>query len=160
MERFFVENTHGVVVIGQMNLAVWEEDEENDEPTMYLFDPSPRGPTGIPTSNGVPCVMRFCNAKMASDHIMATLMGVVDKAEELFVIYPVEMVVGNNKTKRKAKKIGKEEDKSLRNVTCPDKSKVLEQKRVLRAIVSFFLFFGWVIFYNDFFFLNTGRRRT
>ncbi|RZC38818.1 uncharacterized protein BDFB_004743, partial [Asbolus verrucosus] len=67
LERFFQENSHGVLIAGKFTLAVWEEAKGKDV-HIYVFDPNSRGATGLPAQGGVACAMKFCNAKVAADH--------------------------------------------------------------------------------------------
>lgn len=100
IEKFFEENTHGVLQTATLTTALWEDAEDC---LIYMFDPNPRGMYGMPDQEGVACVMTFVNAKVAADHIMSVIR---DPAllEQEFVITPVEIVVGNLKTKRKQPK--------------------------------------------------------
>lgn len=137
IEQFFEENTHGVLTAANLTLAVWEEEEEEEEhhhseALIYMFDPNPRGPTGMPLDTGAACVMTFANAKVASDHVQACLLDPEHKSAE-FAIVPVEIVVGTARTKRKTKRKAASETGVL-----PRCSKLVanEQKRTLRKIVS------------------------
>lgn len=97
IEKFFEENTHGVLQTGNLTLAIWED---ADDCLIYMFDPNPRGMYGMPDPDGVACVMTFVNAKIASDHIMAVI-GDPELLQGEFIITPVEIIVGNRRTKRK-----------------------------------------------------------
>ncbi|EFA04883.1 hypothetical protein TcasGA2_TC014944 [Tribolium castaneum] len=100
MERFFEENSHGILVVDKFILPVWEQ-MKGDEVSIFMFDPNSRGATGLPSQGGNACIMKFCNSKVASDHIKACMMD-IDKARAEFVIIPIEIVVGSARTKRKA----------------------------------------------------------
>lgn len=132
IEQFFEENTHGILTASNLTLAIWEEEEEHSDNLIYMFDPNPRGPTGMPLETGTACVMTFVNAKVTADHIMACLLDPDQKMEE-FAIVPVEIVVGDARTRRKAKKTGTSEVGVL-----PRCSKLVadEEKKILRKIVS------------------------
>jgi len=70
MERFFEENTHGVLVTAPLTVALWEQKQDEGNPLIYIFDPNPRSSTGMPLFGGTACALAFVNAKMASDHII------------------------------------------------------------------------------------------
>lgn len=96
IERFFIENTHGVIESDVLTIAIWEDDYEH---LIYIFDPNPRGPTGMPLMiNGTACVIGCKDAKLAADHILSLLD---DKSQLSFVIVPVEIIIGKNKKKCK-----------------------------------------------------------
>lgn len=100
IERFFEENTHGVLQTAMYTVGLWENPEDC---LIYMFDPNPRGLYGMPDPDGVGCVMTFVNAKIASDHIMAVI-GDPDLLQGEFIITPVEIIVGDVRTKRKEPK--------------------------------------------------------
>ncbi|KAJ8954144.1 hypothetical protein NQ318_005738 [Aromia moschata] len=133
IEKFFEENTHGIIVTDPLTLAIWEEEQEGAEALIYMFDPYPRGPTGMPLNTGTACVMTFVNARVAADHIIGCMLDPVQKLGE-FTIVPVEIVVGNAKTTRKVTKCP---TRSTINVL-PRCSKLVadEQKRILRKIAE------------------------
>lgn len=96
IERFFEENTHGVIESESLTVAIWEDEYEQ---LIYIFDPNPRGPTGMPLAvNGTACAIGCKDAKMAADHIIS-LLG--DQAQLPYVIIPIEIVIGKNKKKCK-----------------------------------------------------------
>ncbi|XP_023310426.1 uncharacterized protein LOC111691585 [Anoplophora glabripennis] len=132
IEQFFEENTHGILTTANLTLAIWEEEEDHSEALIYMFDPNPRGPTGMPLDTGTACVMTFVNAKVAADHIMACMLDPDEKMGE-FTIAPVEIVVGNMKTKEKIKKTATSEKGVLPRCS---KSVADEEKRVLRKIAA------------------------
>ncbi|GJQ78158.1 hypothetical protein Trydic_g2490 [Trypoxylus dichotomus] len=98
LQRFFEENTHGVIETPALMLAVWEEDEPKK--TFYMFDPCSRGACGMPQTNGTACLLIFECEKMLADHFMALIP---EHCNEQFIIRPVEVVVGT-KTRGKKKK--------------------------------------------------------
>lgn len=100
IEKFFEENTHGVLQTDTLTAAIWED---ADDCLIYMFDPNPRGMYGMPDHVGVACVMTFVNAKVAADHIKSIIRDPT-LLERKFVITPVEIVVGNIRTKRKQPK--------------------------------------------------------
>lgn len=115
-----------------LTVGLWEEDGE----IIYMFDPNPRGKTGLPAREGAACVVTFVNAKMASDHIISLLPA--DKyMEGEFVITPVEIVVGDKRTKRKVPVKKKPEVPP----PLPECSKAVAdaEKRRLRKMVRFIL---------------------
>lgn len=144
LERFFEENSHGILLVQRLVLAIWEQ-LDNDVMHIYVFDPNSRGATGLPTHGGFACVVRFCNAKIAAEHLMACLIE-EDKSAVKFIIVPVEIVIGKFSSKRKKlcklvsstrtsqKPWPKPYDGTF--VSCPTKAVVLEEKRTLRRIVS------------------------
>lgn len=97
IEKFFEENTHGVLQTQTLTVAIWEDPEDC---LIYIFDPNPRGLYGMPDSNGVGCVMSFVNAKITADHIISVI-GDPDLLQNEFTITPVEIIVGDIRTKRK-----------------------------------------------------------
>jgi hypothetical protein len=103
LERFFEENSHGILLVDKLILPIWEQMKDK-EVNIYIFDPNSRGATGLPSQGGMACAMKFCNAKVAADHIMSCLMD-VDKTKTEFAIIPVEIVVGTTRTKRKVCKL-------------------------------------------------------
>lgn len=133
IEDFFEENTHGILVSDPITLAIWEE--TNSDPTIYIFDPNPRSPTGMPLFTGTACLVSFVNSNMAADHIISCINQPELKSSS-FTIFPVEIVVGNQRTPRKVKKIP---TRSETNVL-PRCSKLVsnKEKRLLRQIVSHF----------------------
>lgn len=88
-----------MVETNQLLLPVWEEDEPKK--TFYMFDPSSRGPTGMPQANGTACLLSFESEKMLADHFMSLIPEYVG---DEFTIRPVEIVVGKMKTKGKRRK--------------------------------------------------------
>lgn len=101
MEKFFEENTHGVIETETLSVAIWEEE---DQPGLiYMFDPNPRGPGGLSLLGGTACLLVFETSKMAADHFIANITEKSKRSGE-FVITPVEIVVGNTRTKPKKRK--------------------------------------------------------
>ncbi|XP_074039685.1 uncharacterized protein [Leptinotarsa decemlineata] len=133
IEKFFEENTHGILVTQPLTVAIWEEERENDDPLIYMFDPNSRGPTGMPNFTGAACLVTFVNAELASDHIIGCIMEPEQKMGE-FTIVPVEIVVGNMKT---SKKVGKHPVKSDISVL-PRCSKLVadEEMKAMRKIAE------------------------
>ncbi|KAB0791417.1 hypothetical protein PPYR_03217 [Photinus pyralis] len=101
LENFFEENTHGVIETETLTVAIWEEDEQPG--FVYMYDPNPRGPAGLYLSGGTACLLIFETVKMAADHFIANVTDKTKRRGE-FVITPVEIVVGNAKTKPKKKR--------------------------------------------------------
>lgn len=94
IERFFEENTHGVLETESYTVAIWEDDLDK---IIYVFDPYPRGPTGMPLMvTGTACLVGFKDPKMVSDHIISVLG---DKSKREFLITPIEIVIGKAKRK-------------------------------------------------------------
>lgn len=126
IEKFFEENTHGVLQTQALTAGIWEEGEN-----IYMFDASPRGKTGLPAPSGTACLLSFLNAKLAFDHIVSCMVTQEQKSGE-FVITPVEIIVGSVKTKRKVppKKI---EEKTPE--PSPSKLAAAEERRKLRELV-------------------------
>lgn len=116
IERFFEENTHGILQTDPLTVAIWENAEDN---LIYMFDPNKRGITGMPAPYGFACLITFANAKIAADHITACISA--DQRQGEFIITPVEIVVGSTRTKRKQSAKAAEE---------------LERKRQARLEVS------------------------
>ncbi|XP_044260521.1 uncharacterized protein LOC123008654 [Tribolium madens] len=125
LERFFEENSHGILVADKFVLPVWEQ-MKGDEVNIFMFDPNSRGATGLPSQGGSACIMKFCNSKLASDHIKACMMD-IDKTRTEFAIIPVEIIVGSAKTRRKvgicpSKKTLQEHQTPLQRESRPTKS--------------------------------------
>lgn len=121
MEKFFDENTYGIIETEPLVLAIWEE----TEPTriIYMFDPNSRGPSGMSHSpNGAACVLAFDNIKLASEHFMSLIP---DQLDVNFTIRPVEVVVGKLKRVPRPKCLP-----SLK----PTKLSRLERKKLRREV--------------------------
>lgn len=102
-------------------MALWEDDYEK---MIYIFDPNPRGPTGMPLMvNGTACVMGFSDAKMAADHIIS-LLG--DNSQLPYVIIPVELILGKNRRKCKG-----------RIRTVKKSASTIERRRKVNSFLSF-----------------------
>ncbi|XP_022903715.2 uncharacterized protein [Onthophagus taurus] len=113
IEKFFQENTHGVITTPPLSVAIWEEEEPHR--MIYMFDPNPRGISGMPMMaeedrdtfcRGTACVVTFDDYKMVADHFSALISPNTDVE---FRITPIEICVGKMKTKGKKKKKDKEE---------------------------------------------------
>ncbi|XP_050312068.1 uncharacterized protein LOC126747451 [Anthonomus grandis grandis] len=135
MERFFEENTHGILVTEPLVLGFWEQKQDDEETFIYIFDPNPRSSTGMPLFSGTACALSFINAKMASDHVIGCIMDPLARLGE-FVLVPVEIVVGNMRTHKKPV-MDKSPTRSSIN-TLPRCSKLVasEQKRKLRKLAE------------------------
>lgn len=133
MEEFFEENTHGILVSEPLTLAIWEE--TNSDPIFYVLDPNPRSSTGMPLFSGTACLVSFVNTTIAANHIISTIEQ-PEQRNSTFTIFPVEIVIGNEST-RKPKKVT---TKCEINVL-PRCSKLVanKNKRMLRKIVSYLL---------------------
>lgn len=100
MEHFFEENTHGILETDTLLLPIWEDSNES---LCYLFDPKPRGPNGLGyEENGVACVLSFNNAKVMYDHIL-NLLDDPEARQGEFILTPVDIIVGDTKTKKKVR---------------------------------------------------------
>ncbi|XP_044763345.1 uncharacterized protein LOC123320203 [Coccinella septempunctata] len=120
LERFFLENTHGIIYSPpNICLAVWEE-ENDGHSVLYMFDPNKRGPTGLPSPHGVACVMTFGSPKMLTDHILACIQDPQERRQH-FTILPVEITVGPFKTSKQKRK-GK-----MAESCCDDKQSVMKK---------------------------------
>lgn len=129
IERFFEENTHGVLQTETLTVALWENEEDN---LIYMFDPNPRGITGMPAPYGFACLVTFANAKIAADHVIACIVDEKQKRGE-FVITPVEIVVGGLRTKRKttrSKTAEETEQKRRMRLLAEEARKREEEKRI------------------------------
>lgn len=82
-------------------MAIWEE-RESDQPTIYIFDPYSRGSTGTPMANGTACVVSFLNAHLAAEHLISCISD-LEKRKGNYSLVPVEIVVGNESTRKKSK---------------------------------------------------------
>lgn len=135
IEDFFEENTHGILVSDPLTLAIWEETISSD-PLIFIFDPNPRSPTGMPLFTGTACLVSFVNANLAADHIISCIIQ-PELKNSTFTIFPVEIVVGGEKTSKKSKRVPTKSEVNL-PPRC-SKSAVDQEKRTLRKIVSSFL---------------------
>lgn len=101
-----------------------------------MFDPNPRGPAGLPFTGGTACVLTFESPKMAADHFIGNITDKAKRSGE-FVITPVEIVVGNARTKRKKKKKDDENEECCCNKETNIKkpSPTQSEKRRLRKMV-------------------------
>ncbi|CAH1118614.1 unnamed protein product [Phaedon cochleariae] len=133
IEKFFEENTHGLIVTEVYTLAIWEDEQEYGEPLIYLYDPNPRGPTGMPVFAGTACLVSFVNAKMAADHFISCILEPENRMGQ-FTIVPVEILVGNTRTKRKMKKVPTKSDITV----LPRCSKLVanKEKKILRKMAE------------------------
>nr|CAH7728598.1 unnamed protein product [Callosobruchus chinensis] len=133
LERFFEENTHGIIVTDPLVLAIWEEEQDHGAPMIYMYDPNPRGPMGMPLFTGTACLVTFVNVAMAAEHIIACILE-PDKRMGEFTIVPVEIVVGNVRTINKCRRA---KTRSSINVL-PRCSKLHadEEKKALRKIAE------------------------
>ncbi|KAK5638441.1 hypothetical protein RI129_012736 [Pyrocoelia pectoralis] len=129
LENFFEENTHGVIESETLTVAIWEEEEQPG--TIYMYDPNPRGPAGLYISGGTACLLIFETIKMAADHFIEN---VTDKSKRKgeFVITPVEIVVGNMKTKPRKKKEHVCKELELRKMAS-DERKRKEMRRLAKV---------------------------
>lgn len=137
IQDFFEENSHGILVSDPITLAIWEE--SNSDPAIYIFDPNPRSPTGMPLFTGTACLVSFVNSVMAADHII-NCISQPELKSSTFTIFPVEIVVGNQRTPRKVKKVPTRSDTNV----LPRCSKLVanKEKRLFRKIVSFSLIYN------------------
>ncbi|XP_045468526.1 uncharacterized protein LOC123676579 [Harmonia axyridis] len=120
LERFFMENTHGIIYSPpNICYAIWEQ-ENDGHSILYMFDPNKRGPTGLPSPHGVACVLTFASPKMAADHILACIKDPQDKHHQ-YTILPVEITVGPFKTSKAKKKTGTTEG------CCDDKQSLMKK---------------------------------
>lgn len=101
IEKFFEENSYGVIETETLTVAVWEEKEQPG--FIYMYDPNPRGPAGLYMDDGTACLLIFETSKLAAEHFLSNVTDRVKRSGE-FVITPVEIVVGNVATKNKKKK--------------------------------------------------------
>ncbi|KAG5865295.1 hypothetical protein JTB14_003959 [Gonioctena quinquepunctata] len=110
---------------------MWEE--QNSEPLIYVFDPNPRGPTGMPVFTGTACLLSFANAKMTAEHLLRCILD-PDQKLGRFTIVPVEIVVGNVSTTRKLRKTPVRSGISI----LPRCSKLIcdEEKKLLRKMAE------------------------
>ncbi|XP_056633874.1 uncharacterized protein LOC130443328 [Diorhabda sublineata] len=130
IERFFEENTHGIIVSEPITLAIWEEIQEDNQPLIYVFDPNERGPAGMPDNEGTACLLCFVNAALAATHLIGCIPEPMQKMC-CFEIAPIEIIVGSMKTSCKKKKI----KSSITNVS-PKCAEVSEDKKFLRKYVE------------------------
>ncbi|CAH0548625.1 unnamed protein product [Brassicogethes aeneus] len=102
LESLFKTNTHGILEIGGYTISVWEDyDAINDKPLIYLYDPVPRGATGMPIAyGGKPCALYFVHDTLfVSQHIKDILSADMNEDGE-FVLTAVEVVAGGKKSKK------------------------------------------------------------
>ncbi|CAG9853719.1 unnamed protein product [Phyllotreta striolata] len=133
IDRFFDENTHGIVVTEYMILAIWEEEIENSDPLIYIYDPNSRGPTGLPTYNGVACLISCLNPRMAAKHICSCILEPEHKLGP-FKILPVEIVVGTKRTPKKLRKVD-----SVSTMVLPRcrEGEINKKKRLMRKLAEY-----------------------
>ncbi|XP_017785371.1 PREDICTED: uncharacterized protein LOC108568673 [Nicrophorus vespilloides] len=104
VERFFEENSYGVIETDFLTVAIWEMEDESNYNYIYMFDPNPRGPTGQPwPEDGAACVIKFVEPKAMTDHIISLLDADRDGQ---FLITPVEIVIERDGKRKKTKKYG------------------------------------------------------
>ncbi|CAH1989161.1 unnamed protein product [Acanthoscelides obtectus] len=146
LEQFFEENTHGIIVTDPLVLAIWEEEQDHGTSLIYMYDPNPRGPMGMPLFTGTACLVTFVNVAMAAEHVISCILEPEKRMGE-FTIVPVEIVVGNVRTINKRKRAktrssisvlprcsklhADEEKKALRRIAENERKRVDNKRRQL-----------------------------
>lgn len=92
----------------------------------------------MPLFSGTACLVSFVNPEIAADHIISCISQPENRSST-FTIFPVEIIVGNQKTTLKSKKVPTRSEINV--LPRCSKSIAIEEKRMMRKIVS-------CIFYN------------
>lgn len=147
IQKFFEENTHGIIQTEALTVAIWEE---QDRPgIIYMFDPNPCGPAGQHQNDGTACVLFFESPELAAMHFISNLPQAKRTGE--YVITPVEIVVGK---RRNVCGIRRERQKdgavcpSDPNLWKPLPSPTARERSRIRRMVSRFLFSFWWRFFG------------
>lgn len=153
IQKFFEENTHGIIQTEALTVAVWEE---QDRPgIIYMFDPNPCGPAGQHQNDGTACVLSFESPELAAKHFISNLPQAKRAGE--YVITPVEIVVGKRRSmcgiRRERRKHGPR-CVSDPNLWKPSPSPTARERSRIRQMVSrFFCLFLVVVFWDWFYYV-------
>lgn len=94
LEDFFIDFNQGVIQSDHLTAAVWLDDN-----FYFLFDPNPRGFTGLYSTGGRSALLMFKGIKLLSDHFLENIP--VEYHQGEYTITPVEIAIFENKEKQK-----------------------------------------------------------